>query len=130
MGNKSVPFFALLIGGFGALGCVARYYISGWVYDLLGRDFPYGTFVVNITGAFLIGLIMEFGMRSTLLPVSLRAGLTIGFLGGLTTFSTFSYETFRLLEEGNFFVAATNVLASVIVCLLFTWLGIHAARML
>jgi CrcB protein len=130
MENKSVPFFALLIGGFGALGCVARYYISGWVYDLLGRDFPYGTFVVNITGAFLIGLIMEFGMRSTLLPVSLRAGLTIGFLGGLTTFSTFSYETFRLLEEGNFFVAATNVLASVIVCLLFTWLGIHAARML
>jgi len=121
---------ALLIGGFGALGCVVRYYISGWVYDLLGRDFPYGTFVVNITGAFLIGLIMEFGMRSTLLPVSLRAGLTIGFLGGLTTFSTFSYETFRLLEEGNFFVAAINVLASVVVCLFFTWLGIHAARML
>lgn len=130
MENKSVHFLALLIGGFGALGCVVRYYISGWVYDLLGRDFPYGTFVVNITGAFLIGLIMEFGMRSTLLPVSLRAGLTIGFLGGLTTFSTFSYETFRLLEEGNFFVAAINVLASVVVCLFFTWLGIHAARML
>lgn len=120
----------LLVAGFGALGCVTRYYISGWAYDLFGRSFPYGTFAVNVLGAFIIGLVMEFGMRSTLLPVSLRTGLTIGFLGGFTTFSTFSYETFRLLEEGSFFVAATNVLASVIVCLLFTWLGIHAARLL
>jgi CrcB protein len=120
----------LLVAGFGALGCVTRYYISGWAYDLLGRSFPYGTFAVNVLGAFIIGLVMEFGMRSTLLPVSLRTGLTIGFLGGFTTFSTFSYETFRLLEEGNFFVAVTNVLASVIVCLLFTWIGIHTARLL
>lgn len=120
----------LLIAGFGALGCVARYYISGWVYDLFGRNLPYGTFVVNILGAFLIGLVMEFGMRSTLLPVSLRTGIVIGFLGGLTTFSSFSYETFRLLEEGNFLVVTTNVLVSVIVCLLFTWIGIHAARVL
>lgn len=130
MENKSILFLPLVIAGFGAFGCVVRYYISGWVYDLFGRNFPYGTLAVNIAGAFLIGLIMEFGMRSTLVPVSLRAGLAIGFLGGLTTFSTFSYETFRLLEEGNFFVAAINVLASVILCLFFTWLGIHAARML
>ena len=120
----------LLIAGFGALGCLTRYYVSGWVYDLFGRNFPYGTFAVNILGAFIIGLIMEFGMRSTLLPVSLRTGLTIGFLGGLTTFSTFSYETFRLLEDGELFVATTNVLVSVIVCLTFTWLGIHTARYL
>lgn len=120
----------LLVAGFGALGCVARFYVSGWAYDLFGRGFPYGTFVVNILGAFLIGLVMEFGMRSALLPVSLRTGIAIGFLGGFTTFSTFSYETFRLLEEGNFFVAAINVLVSVIVCLFFTWLGIHAARLL
>lgn len=120
----------LLIAGFGALGCVSRYYVSGWAYDLFGRGFPYGTFVVNILGAFVIGLVMEFGLRSTLLSVSLRTGLTIGFLGGFTTFSTFSYETFRLLEDGNFFVAAANVLASVFVCLVFTWLGMHAARLL
>jgi CrcB protein len=120
----------LLVAGFGALGCVTRYYISGWSYDLFGRSFPYGTFVVNILGAFLIGLVMEFGMRSTLLPVSLRTGLTIGFLGGFTTFSTFSYETFRLLEDGNFFMATTNVLVSIVACLIFTWLGIHTARLL
>lgn len=120
----------LFIAGFGALGCLTRYYLSGWAYDLFGRSFPYGTLLVNILGAFIIGLVMEFGMRSTLLPVSLRIGLTIGFLGGLTTFSTFSYETFRLLEDGEFFVATANVLVSVIVCLVFTWLGIHAARAL
>ncbi|MBW6520225.1 MAG: fluoride efflux transporter CrcB [Desulfoarculaceae bacterium] len=120
----------LLIAGFGALGCVSRYYVSGWAYDLFGRGFPYGTFVVNILGAFVIGLVMEFGLRSTLLSVSLRTGLTIGLLGGFTTFSTFSYETVRLLEDGNFFVAAANVLASVFVCLVFTWLGMHAARLL
>lgn len=118
------------IAGFGALGCVTRYYLSGWVYDLLGRSFPSGTFAVNILGAFLIGLIMEFGLRSTLLPVNLRTGLTIGFLGGLTTFSTFSYETFRLLEDGELLTATTNMLVSVIVCLTFTWLGIHTARYL
>lgn len=120
----------LFIAGFGALGCVTRYYVSGWVYELLGRSFPYGTFVVNILGAFLLGLVMELGMRSTMLPVTLRTGLAIGFLGGFTTFSTFSYETFRLLEEGDFLVATANVLASVVVCLVFTWLGIHAARVL
>jgi fluoride exporter len=118
----------LLISLFGAAGCVTRYYLSGWVYSLLGRGFPYGTFAVNIVGAFLIGLIMETAVRSTMIPQNLRVGLTIGFLGGLTTFSTFSYETFRLLEDGEFLVATANVLVSVLVCLLFTWAGIMAAR--
>jgi|SRR6266568_7438876 len=121
---------ALCIALFGALGCLARYFLSGWVYALCGRSFPYGTFAVNIVGAFLIGLIMEFALRSTLISANLRTGLTIGFLGGLTTFSTFSYETFRLLEDGEFVIAATNVLASVLVCLIFTWMGIVAARSL
>jgi len=121
---------ALFIALFGAFGCLARYFLSGWVYTLLGRGFPYGTFAVNITGAFLIGLIMELALRSTMISANLRTGLTVGFLGGLTTFSTFSYETFRLLEDGEFIIAAGNVLASVVVCLAFTWLGIVAARTL
>ncbi|ACM20303.1 chromosome condensation membrane protein CrcB, putative [Geotalea daltonii FRC-32] len=118
----------IFIGIFGALGCLCRYYLSGWVYDIVGRAFPYGTFAVNIIGAFLIGLIMEFSLRSTLVSPQLRVGLTIGFLGGLTTFSTFSYETFRLLEDGELLIASVNVLTSVLVCLVFTWLGIAAAR--
>ena len=119
-----------LIALFGALGCLSRYYLSGWVYDLAGRAFPYGTLAVNVVGAYLIGLIMEFSLRSTLISPHLRIGLTIGFLGGLTTFSTFSYETFRLLEEGNFLLVTVNVLVSVVVCLAFTWLGIVSARYL
>lgn len=119
---------AASIAVFCAGGGLARYYLSAWVYNLLGRGFPYGTFVVNIVGAFFIGVLMELSLRSTVLSDTLRIGLTVGFMGGLTTFSTFSYETFRLLEDGQFAVAFANVLASVAVCLFFTWLGIHAIR--
>ena len=120
----------IFIAVFGALGCLTRYFLSGWVYKAVGGTFPSGTLVVNIFGAFCIGLIMEFSMRSTLISPTLRIGLTIGFLGGLTTFSTFSYETFRLLEDGELLIAFSNVLVSVAVCLVFTWLGILAARSL
>ena len=120
----------ITIAIFGGLGCLTRYYLSAWVYNLLGRSFPYGTFAVNILGAFLIGFVMEFSLRSTLIPANLRTGLTVGFMGGLTTFSTFSYETLRLLEDGEFFMASLNITISVIVCLAFTWLGIATAKAL
>jgi fluoride exporter len=120
----------LSIALFGALGCLTRYVLSGWVYKALGGVFPSGTLAVNIVGAYCIGLIMEFSLRSALISPSLRIGLTIGFLGGLTTFSTFSYETFRLLEDGELVIALANVLLSVVVCLVFTWLGIVTARSL
>jgi fluoride exporter len=123
---EQIAYIALL----GGLGCLARYFLSGWVYALLGRGFPYGTLAVNVIGAFLIGLIMEFSIRSALVPPTLRIALTIGFLGGLTTFSTFSFETFRLLEEGAFLVAFGNVLLSVFCCLACTWVGIMVARTL
>ena len=86
------------LGIFGGLGCVARYMISGWVYNLAGRSLPYGTLAVNVIGSLLLGVIMEGSLRSTLLSPDLRIGLTVGFMGGFTTFSTFSYETVRLLE--------------------------------
>lgn len=115
---------------FGALGCLARYFVSGWTYALVGRGLPYGTLAVNVAGSFLIGLIMEGSLRSTLLSPDLRIGLTVGFLGGFTTFSTFSYETFRLLEEGSYLQAGANVLLNVVVCIVFAALGILAARQL
>ncbi len=119
---------AATIAIFCAGGGLTRYYLSGWVYSLLGRAFPYGTFVVNIIGAYFIGLIMELGLRSTAISDTLRLGLTVGFMGGLTTFSTFSYETFALLEDGQLLPAFVNILASVLVCLIFTWLGIITIR--
>ena len=118
----------ILIAVFGALGCVARYYVSGWTYEKLGWGYPWGTLAVNIAGAFLIGLIMELGLKGAAIPANVRIGLTIGFLGGLTTFSTFSYETFRLLESGRILIAFSNVIVSVTACLLFTWLGIVVAK--
>ena len=121
---------AAMIALFCAGGGLSRYYLSGWVHTLFGRSFPYGTLVVNMLGAYLIGLIMELALRSTALSDTWRLGLTVGFLGGLTTFSSFSYETFKLLEDGQFLLAAVNVLASVFICLLCTWLGIVTIRAL
>lgn len=122
---KTAATIALFCAG----GGLTRYYLSGWIYNFLGRSFPYGTLAVNVVGAYLIGVVMETGLRSTLLPDTLRIGLTVGFLGGLTTFSTFSYETFKLLEEGQLLFAFANVAASVLICLLFTWLGIVTVRL-
>lgn len=124
----SVQIFYIAL--FGALGCLSRYFLSGWVYNIFGRSFPYGTLAVNIIGSYVIGLVMELSIRSELISPSLRIGLTIGFLGGLTTFSTFSYETFRLLEDGEFLIASINIFISVLVCLFFTWAGIETARYL
>ncbi|MGD9018642.1 MAG: fluoride efflux transporter CrcB [Desulfuromonadales bacterium] len=116
------------LGLFGGLGCVARYMISGWVYNFAGRTLPYGTLAVNLIGSLLLGLVMEGSLRSTLLSPELRIGITVGFLGGFTTFSTFSYETVRLLEEGSVVAAGANILLNVTVCVAAAVLGIYLAR--
>ena len=121
---------AIYIIIFGALGCLARYYLSGWVYHLLGRNFPYGTFAVNIASAFVIGLIMEYGILSEVISFDLRMGIVVGFLGGLSTLSALSYETFRLLQDGKIVLAIINGTANIVVCILFTWFGVLAARQL
>lgn len=119
---------AIHIAFFGALGCVARYYLSGRAYALLGIGWPYGTLVVNALGSFLIGIVMEAGIRGAPMSPSLRLGLTAGFLGGFTTFSAFSYETVRMIGEGRILPAMANVGANVAACLLATALGLLAAR--
>jgi len=120
----------LSIAVFGGFGCLSRYLVSGWVYALVGRGLPYGTMFVNILGSFLLGLLMEGSLRSTLMSPEVRMGITTGFMGGFTTFSTFSYETVRLLEEGSYMQAGANVLLNVTVCLVFAGLGIYLARQL
>ena len=120
----------LYIGIFGGLGCIARYLASGWVYQLAGRNLPYGTLFVNIVGSFLLALLMTFGLRSTFFSPEIRIGLAVGFMGGFTTFSTFSYETLRLLEDGSIWQAGVNILLSIVLCLFFAVLGVLVARQL
>jgi CrcB protein len=118
------------IGLFGAMGCMSRYLVSGWTNGLTGKLWPYGTLAVNVLGSLLLAFIMEGSLRSTLLPNEIRMGITTGFIGGFTTFSTFSYETVRLLEESSYLAAGMNVLVNVVVCLFFASLGIFLARQL
>jgi len=118
----------LYIGLFGGLGCVARFLASDWTYQLVGRSLPYGTLLVNVLGSFMLGFLMTFGLRSTLLSPDLRLGLGVGFLGGFTTFSTFSYETMKLIEEGSIWQAGANILLNLLLCLLAVLLGIWLAR--
>ena len=112
----------------GGLGAVARYLLQGFVYRFAGTEFPYGTIVVNILGCFTIGLLMSSMEERFLATPALRLFLTIGILGGFTTFSSFSYETMALLREGNFLDGGMNVVASVVVCLGATWLGLGLGR--
>ena len=121
---------SLYVGFFGVLGCVARYWLSSWIHQSLARPIPFGTLAVNVGGSLLIGLLMGGDLHHPLLGGNLRIGLAVGFLGGFTTFSTFSYETVRLLESGSVGAAFFNVLLNVVLCLLAAWVGIVMARQL
>jgi CrcB protein len=104
-------FWAVLVGA--ALGGVSRFYLSGFIQQRTGPDFPLGTLIVNVTGGLLVGAIMRFSLQSDLVSPTVRVMLTSGFCGGYTTFSTFSYETVVLLEDGEFGRAALYVVTSV-----------------
>lgn len=119
----------LLIGLGGALGAISRYGLSSLVYGITGRGFPWGTLVVNILGSFFMGLLSVW-LIERIASTELRALLIVGFLGALTTFSTFSIETLALLEEGALTRAFANVLTSVIVCVAAAWAGVFIARSL
>jgi len=118
------------IGIGGALGSVARYGMSTWIYSILGRDFPYGTFIVNITGCILIGFLFVLFTDMLSNNTVLRAGVLIGVLGGYTTFSSFSIEAFNLIEQGDLFKSLTYMVGSVVVGLFGTWVGVLLGRLL
>lgn len=120
----------LTIAGGGALGAILRFGMSSYVYRLLGRDFPYGTLAVNMIGSLLMGLLFILFVERGLVSAEWRSAIIIGFLGAFTTFSTFSIETLVLLESGELSKAALNVVLSVSLCLLATWLGLVIGRQL
>lgn len=120
----------LAIAGGGALGAVLRFAIASNIYRWLGRDFPYGILVVNVIGSLLMGILFALIVERGVLPVEWRGALMIGFLGSLTTFSTFSMETIILLESGEPAKAGLNILLSVVLCLGVTWFGLVFGRQL
>ncbi|HAD30602.1 MAG TPA: fluoride efflux transporter CrcB [Methylophaga sp.] len=123
-----LQLFAIAVGG--AVGAIMRFAMSNGVYKLFGRDFPYGTLAVNVLGSLLIGVLFILLIEKLAVAAEWRAGLLVGLLGAFTTFSTFSLETFTLMENGAFLKAGLNVFLSVVLCLAATWLGISLGRQL
>jgi CrcB protein len=118
------------VGVAGALGALARYGVGGLLLSKGGRTFPWETFVVNVTGSFVLGFIFTVMTEQLTTAPWLRIAVTIGFIGAYTTFSTLTYETYRLLEDGSLGLAAANILGSVAAGLLAVYLGIVAGRAL
>lgn len=113
--------FYVGIGGF--IGACLRYIISINAPKLFGTQLPYGTLIVNIIGGILIGIIMELSLTTDLISPNLRLFLTTGIMGGLTTFSTFSYETISLFNEGSYVLGTLNTCLNLFLSLLGVVLG-------
>ena len=121
---------ALLVTVGGAIGTLLRYLVSLLASQWLGTEFPYGTLIVNVSGAFVIGLVQQLGTEALLIPDNLRLFLTTGMMGGMTTYSTFSYETVQLMETGSWGQAGMNILVTTVICLGLCFLGMGVGRML
>jgi fluoride exporter len=121
---------AVWIGVAGFFGAVSRYWLDGWVSRLVGGGFPWGTFAVNMSGCFMIGLLMTVLTERLLPHPTVRIAITVGFLGAYTTFSTFAYESLRQIQDGAIGLAAANVLGSVVIGVTAAWLGVAAGRAL
>ncbi|HEY8536697.1 MAG TPA: fluoride efflux transporter CrcB [Vicinamibacterales bacterium] len=113
----------------GAAGTGSRYLIALWAAQRFGHSFPYGTLIANLLGCFAIAVVMH-AAAVLAWPVTVRSAITIGFLGGLTTYSSFNYETTRLLEDGASGAAALNAVATVAGSFAAGWLGLVCARAL
>jgi CrcB protein len=114
----------------GALGALARYGLEGFVGRRAPGAFPWGTFVVNISGAFALGFLFTVLTEQLTVAAWLRGAVTIGFLGAYTTFSTLSFETYRLTEDGAIGIAAANALGSLAAGLAAVYVGVVAGRAL
>ena len=121
---------SIAIAAGGALGALMRYWVSNGAYQLLGRDFPYGTLAVNVLGSLAMGLLYVLLVERSAAAPEWRALLLVGVLGAFTTFSAFSIETLNLLEDGALLRAVLNIVLSVVVCVAAAWLGVVVARSL
>jgi CrcB protein len=123
-----MPYLAVAVGG--ALGAMARYWMYNAWQKLAEHSFPYITLLVNVFGSLLIGVVFVLLVERGALSLEWRNVISVGFLGGFTTFSTFSLDALSLLEQGEIALALLYVLASVLVCILAAWLGLTVTRMM
>ena len=114
---------SILVAVGGMFGSLARYWLSGAVQQLTGSEFPFGTLSVNVLGGFILGLVASLSFERGLLSQEVRLLLGVGFCGGFTTMSAFSYETLALIREGSSLSAFWNVGATIVVCFTSVWLG-------
>lgn len=120
-------FFLVGMGGF--VGANARYIVGGWLDRYSSTSFPYETLLINMSGSFLLSLFMAVALGRFNLPAGYRLLFAIGFVGSYTTFSTLTYETLVLLEEGDFVYALGNLLGSLVLGVLAGYLGIVLGRL-
>ncbi len=120
----------LWVGAGGFLGAVARYAVGGWMTRRFGLGFPYGTFVINISGCFVLGLMLAVLDTRITLPSQLRLLGPVGFVGAYTTFSTFEYETLRSVQQGRSGLAMVYVAFSVVLGYLAAWAGQGTGKLL
>ena len=113
----------LIVGIGGFLGSIARFWLGGYLGERMGSRFPYGTFVVNMSGCFLIGFVMTILTTKGHLNPNWRYLIPIGFIGAYTTFSTFEFETLRAMQDGQVLVASLNVALSVLIGFIAVWVG-------
>lgn len=121
-----VKYVMVGIGGFA--GSIARYWLGSYIGEKVGTRFPYGTFVINISGSFLIGLIMSLLAEKMRWNPNWIYLVPIGFIGAYTTFSTFEYETLRTVQDGQFLTAFLNITLSVVTGFVAVWAGAAAGR--
>ncbi len=121
-----INYLVVSIGA--ALGGGLRYWFSGFVYKFLPATFPYGTLIINIAGSFILGIVMFYLNEKEMISHEVRLFLTVGFCGGFTTFSTFSYETINLIKDAQYMGAAFNVFLNVALSLLGIFLAYIISR--
>jgi CrcB protein len=120
----------LLIGLGGFIGANMRYWVSGWVAEQLGQVFPWGTLIVNVSGACLLAVFYGWAANHITLDPRVRLFVTIGFFGAYTTFSTYANETVALMETGDWIGVASSILGTNLVCIVGAWIGLAVGRQL
>lgn len=122
-----MQFLWIGLGGF--IGANARYLLQVWAAHLWGADFPYGTMLANVSGSLIIAFFLTLATGRLAIPPELRLFVAVGFLGGFTTFSSFSFETFRLIEQSGWWAAGLNFVGNTALGLIGVILGILLAQL-